>query len=628
MPLLRLIALCCALAPLLATAASTTTAADRPNILWLTSEDHGPDMGCYGDDYATTPHVDALASRGLRYDHAWSNAPVCAPARTTLISGLYPPSTGTQHMRSFAPAPAGKAPYPTFLREAGYYCTNNEKTDYNLSTPADLWDESSRSAHWRNRADPSQPFFAIFNAFQSHESQLRKRPHEAIHDPAHAPVPPYHPNAPAVRQDWAQYYDSVTAADAAAGARLAELAADGLTEDTIIFYYSDHGAGMPGHKRNPNNRGQQIALVVYIPEKFAHLRSADYTPGGATDRLVSFVDFAPTLLSLIGIKPPEWMQGHAFLGEHLTPAPEFMFGFRGRMDERTDFVRTVTDGHYVYVRNFRPDLPAGQHVAYQFQTPTTRLWFEQWQAGELNAAQAAFWEPTPPEELYDLHTDPLEIHNLANDPAHVATKDRLSSALFQHLIATRDLGFLPEGEIKCRAGDTSPYDWARESGHYDVHRLATVAGRATLGPPLPTAVVERQLQDNDSAVRYWTLRHLGLQHPSVAYDHVPHLRNMLDDPSPEVAIAAAELLVHRGNRNDRALALEHLGAFADPTHDHFAAVSALQVIDQLGPIASPLHPLLKTYPRESTDLPHPRYGGYVDRLLEHILAGNETEQPE
>ena len=197
--------------------ATTLLAADKPNILWLTSEDHGPHMGCYGDTYATTPNVDALAAKGLLYAHCWSNAPVCAPARTTLISGLYATSTGGEHMRSMVPFPAGKKMYPQLLREAGYYCTNNAKEDYNLAKPGKVWDESSRKAHWRNRRK-AQPFFAVFNSEKSHESQIRTRPHTQVHDPASVRVPAYHPDTPEVRQDWAQYYDGVTAADADAGA--------------------------------------------------------------------------------------------------------------------------------------------------------------------------------------------------------------------------------------------------------------------------------------------------------------------------------------------------------------------------------------------------------------------------
>jgi uncharacterized sulfatase len=236
-------------------------AADRPNILWLTSEDHGPHMGCYGDTFATTPNGDALAAKGMLFKHAWSCGPVCAAARTTIIAGMYPPSTGGEHMRSMTEMPKGTKMYPQFLREAGYYCTNNSKEDYNLAKPEGVWDESSGNANWKKRKE-GQPFFAIFNETCSHESQLRKRPHVAIHDPAKVRVPAYHPDTPEVRQDWAQYYDQVTLADASAGKRLKELEEAGLAADTIVFYYADHGSGMPRNKRWPCNSGLQVPMVV------------------------------------------------------------------------------------------------------------------------------------------------------------------------------------------------------------------------------------------------------------------------------------------------------------------------------------------------------------------------------
>ena len=327
--------------------------AAQPNIVWIVSEDHGPHLGCYGDSYATTPHVDRLASMSLKYARCWSNAPVCAPARTTLITGLYGPSSGGEHMRSMVPCPSGKAMYPQLLRDAGYYCTNNAKEDYNVEKPGKVWDESSKKAHWKNRPD-GKPFFAVFNSEKSHESKIRVRPHKAVHDPARVRIPAYHPDTPEVRQDWAQYYDVVTEADADAGLRLKELADAGLAEETIVFYFADHGSGMPRNKRWPCNSGLQVPLVVHIPEKYRDLRPADYVPGGTSNRLVSFVDFAPTLLSLAGVKPPGWMQGHAFLGKHTTAPQPFLYGFRGRMDERYDLVRSATDGRYVYVRQYLP----------------------------------------------------------------------------------------------------------------------------------------------------------------------------------------------------------------------------------------------------------------------------------
>ncbi|MBT5903399.1 MAG: sulfatase [Opitutaceae bacterium] len=600
------------------------SAADRPNILWITSEDHGPEMGCYGDEFATTPHVDALAAKGLRYNFAWSTASVCAPARTALISGLYPPSTGGHNMRSKVAAPANKPAYPTHLREAGYYTTNNSKEDYNLILPADLWNESSPKAHYRNRPD-GQPFFAIFNATVSHESKIRTRPHKAIHDPAKVTLPPFHPEDPAIRQDWAQYYDIVSQTDAIAGKHLAELDAAGLTEDTIIFYYGDHGSGMPSYKRNPKNRGLRVPLIVYIPEKYAHLRPADYAPGGSTDRLVGFIDLAPTALSLAGVKPPAWMHGHAFLGEHLARPQKYLFAFRGRTDERMDTVRTITDGRYVYVRNFRPEFPAGVHVSYQMVTPTTRIWFEKFKAGETNAVQSTFWLPSGAEELYDLTNDPHEINNLAANPQHAATRDRLASALFQHMEGTLDLAFLPEAEMDRLVGTESPFDWVREPGNYDFGRVQPIAGHATRGLPTLPAKIRAQLHDSDSLVRYWTLRGLTISDPSEVTRYIADFHELLDDPSVDVSVAAADLLVRHGVNADVSAGLNHLSRWVTPASSHFELMAALTVIDNLGERAVSLHQKIREFPGEDkTDLAR----GYifdVPNLITHILDLKKTD---
>ena len=372
------------LAVILSSAATSLLAADRPNVLWITSEDNGPELGCYGDDFADTPNIDSIASKGMIYLNAWSTAPVCAPARTTIISGLYPPSTGSEHMRSMTRLPESMKMYPQYLREAGYYCTNNSKEDYNLEKPGQVWDESSRKAHWRNRK-PGQPFFAIFNFTVSHESQIRKRPHTPVHDAGKVRVPAYHPDTPEVRRDWAQYYDKITEMDAQVGRVLKELAEDGLTDNTIIFYYGDHGSGMPRSKRWPYNSGLNVPLILSVPHEFRDLAPADYRPGGKSDRLVGFIDLAPTLLSVVGIEPPDYMQGHAFLGTYERTEQPYGYGFRGRMDERYDMVRVVRDKRYIYIRNYMPHKIYGQYIAYMFQTPTTQVWKDLYDQGKLEA---------------------------------------------------------------------------------------------------------------------------------------------------------------------------------------------------------------------------------------------------
>jgi arylsulfatase A-like enzyme len=595
-------------------------AADRPNILWLTSEDHGPEMGCYGDQLAQTPNVDALAAKGLRFTRAWSCVPVCAPARTAIISGVYPSSSGGLHMRSMVPLPNELKLYPQFLREAGYYCTNNSKEDYNCRKPPGLWDESSGKAHWHNRRD-GQPFFAIFNSTKSHESQIRTRPHKAITDPAQVRVPAYHPDTPEVRQDWAQYYDKVSAADADAGARLQELAEAGLADDTIVFYYADHGSGMPRSKRWPSNSGLHVPMVVYFPEKWRHLAPEEYQPGGRSERMVNFVDLAPTLLSLVGIEPPAWMQGHAFAGPHQTKPPQFMFGERGRMDERYDLVRSVTDGRYIYLRNYFPHVSQAQRVAYQFQTPTTRIWWEKFEQGLTTDAQSIFWRvPKAPEELYDLQNDPDEVQNLADSPEHRDILERLRQAQREHAVATRDVTFLPEGEIHTRSEGSTPYELARDDAKYPLERIIAVAELASNlnDDALPQLLAS--LSDPDSAVRYWAaLGYLMRGRDAVASDSEA-LTRALGDSSPYVRVVAAQALVEYGDEGHRAEAFAALAEAASPqTHGVLVSMYALGTIEALGDRAASLRPLVRELQPQGAS-PDGRFNSYVPRLIQSILG--------
>ncbi|MDP3072307.1 MAG: sulfatase-like hydrolase/transferase [Opitutaceae bacterium] len=597
-----------------------TAAAASPNILWISSEDHGPHLGCYGDTFATTPHVDQFATRALRYTRAWAAAPVCAPARTTIISGLHGPSSGGDHMRSMVAYPAGQKMFPQLLREAGYFNANNVKEDYNLPKTPAVWDESSNRAHWKNRP-AGKPFFAVFNSTKSHESQTVKPGATPVHDPAKVRVPAYHPDTPEVRRDWALYYDSVTAADRDAGAVLAQLAADGLADDTIVFYWADHGSGMPRSKRWPSNSGLHVPLLVHIPEKFKDLRPADYRAGGTTDRLVSFADFAPTMCSLAGIKPPAWMQGHAFLGKFIAPAPPYVHGFRGRMDERYDLVRSVTDGRYVYLRNYLPHLSQGQHVDTQFKTPTTAVWRKLYDEGKLNAAQRLFWQtPKAPEELYDLQNDRDEVNNLAASPAHQAILARLRDAQQAHSRRIRDLGFIPEGERLTRAGAQAPYDFGHDDAQYPFERVFAAAELASSLKPDAAPALTQLLADSDSAVRYWGALGLHMRgRPAVAAAHHA-LAAALADASPYVRIAAAEALAQFGEPADLATALPVLAALAHwGRHDVFTALAALHALDALGPKVTPVRDAILALPATGPS-PDSRYAAYIPRILGDLRA--------
>ena len=605
---------------------SLSIAADKPNILWLTSEDHGPEMGCYGDANARTSNIDALASKGMMFKRAWSVAPVCAPARSVIISGVYTSSSGGQHMRSMVALPDTVRLYPRYLREAGYYCTNNSKEDYNVQKPKDLWNASSAASHWRNRA-AGQPFFAIFNSTKSHESQIRIRPHKQITSPAKMRVPAYHPDTPEVREDWAQYYDQVSEADADAGKLLREIESAGLAPDTIVFYYADHGSGMPRSKRWPCNSGLHVPMVVYFPDKWKHLAPKEYQSGGTSERLVSFVDLAPTLLSIVGIEPPDWMQGKAFGGPFQTPPQPFLFGERGRMDERMDLVRSVTDGRFVYLRNYFPHVSQGQHVSYQFETPTTRVWRSLFDDGEANDAQSIFWRvPKAPEELYDLQNDRDEVLNLAGMPEHKSTLDRFRAAQRNHILAIRDVCFLPEAELHLRSVGSSPYELARNESKYPIERIVNAAELASNLDPSALPELKKLLADPDSAVRWWgVLGHL-MRGETAVVGNQDSLNKALADESSSVRIAAAQSLGLYGDDRSRIAALKLLEELAPPKKmGVLVSMAALSAIEALGKNADSLREFVGKLDSKGPS-PDARYDSYVPRLIQNIASSDEATE--
>ena len=609
------------LAPLAACLAAFASA-DQPNILWISSEDNGPHLGVYGDAYATTPNLDALGRKGLVYRHAWSTAPVCAPARTTIISGLYPPATGAQHMRSLTRLPASLKMFPQYLRDAGYYAANNAKEDYNLEKPGQVWDESSRQAHWRKRA-PGQPFFAVFNFTVTHESRIRARPHEAVHDPAGVRVPAYHPDTPESRRDWAQYHDKITEMDALAGEVLRQLREDGLEEDTIVFYWADHGPGLPRGKRWTYNSGLHVPLILYVPEKFQALRPADYRAGGESGRLVGFIDLAPTVLSLAGVEPPAHLQGHAFAGKFEAQPQPYAYGFRGRMDERYDMVRSVRDERFIYIRNFMPHRIYGQYIQYMFQTPTTAVWHRLYQEGRLEPPRTHFWETKPAEELYDLRADPDETVNLAARPEHRGTLERFRAARREWSLAIRDLGFLPESAIHERAGKDAPYALGRDPARYPLGRIMQMAETASSLTADARPALRQGFEDPDGAVRYWAALGALMRGQAEVQALAESLRNALADEVPAVRIAAAEALGRYGADADVERALGVLLDFSDAErHGIYRAMAALNALDYMDGRARSVSAKIAELP-QSDPQAHAKFRAYLPNLIKKIAADLE-----
>jgi len=529
---------------------------DRPNLLWITCEDMSANLGCWGDSYARTPTLDRLAAEGVRYTNAFATAPVCSPARSCLITGVYASSLGTMHLRSQFPIPKTMKGFPSYLRAAGYYCTNNVKTDYNTANERAIiqasWDACSGKAHWRGRKD-GQPFFSVFNDTVTHQSRSMVWPYRQFqqkvqshlapderHDPAKAPVPPYYPDTPVTRRTVARYYDCITAMDKNVARILKELQDDGLADDTIVFFYSDHGAGLPRHKRLVLDSGLHVPLIIRFPGKYQHLAPA--APGETVDRLVSFVDFAPTMLSLVSLPIPEYMQGVAFLGPAAGTPRTCVYGHRDRVDEAYDLARSVRDKRYLYVRNYMPHLSYNQPSAYsdqgEIRGEITRLAAE----GKLQGPQLHYAGPTrPPEELYDAANDPRQLHNLAESAKHQTVLETMRRLHRTWMADSRDVAFLPEVELWKRSEGTTPYDMARAEGNYAQERVIEAAGLVGRGPEALRRQVE-WLGDADAAVRYWAaigLRALGPGAAPAAHA----LAKALDDPAPNVRIEAAGALV-------------------------------------------------------------------------------------
>ncbi|MGF1585973.1 MAG: sulfatase-like hydrolase/transferase [Bacteroidales bacterium] len=601
---------------------SLETIDDLPNILWIVSEDNSAYFtGCYGNPFATTPNLDRMASEGFMYTHAYANCPVCAPARNTIITGVYAASNGNEHMRSNYPKSDKVRTYPDFLREAGYYCTNNAKTDYNFLRGSNdvwlaMWDESSNEAHYRNRED-GQPFFAIFNLGVCHESSIHKQTpvEELRHDPNSVILPPYHPDTPEMRHDWAQYYDKVEDMDTQVGEILRELEERGEAENTIVFYYGDHGGVLARSKRFVYETGTHVPFIIRIPEKYKHLFPSE-KPGDEVNRLVSFVDLAPTLLSLVGVAIPDFMQGDAFLGSQKTVDPEYAFMTRQRMDERYDNVRSIRDSQFRYIRNYMPFRISIQYIDYLFRAPSAQSWLDAIESGLTNEVQSRFFLTKPVEELYDTENDPWEVNNLADNLDYADIMDRMRNALKELMIEVRDVGLVPETEYALYAGDASMYDYMRSNDCpfdelIEASQLATTSGAENID-----AYIEF-LKDDHSAIRYWGATGLLIQkkHAGSAVDA---LKEAAMDESAAVATLVAEALYELGYEDEALVAYSRILTDSKSfgmTDRNFA----LNSIDAINIESKEIIAVLKELYKSSDIEGFQRYSQYDILMSEYLL---------
>ena len=438
----------------------------KPNILWIVAEDMSEYIPSFGDSTIVTPNLSKLAEEGVCYDNFYSPHPVCAPARAAIITGMYANSIGASHMRTgpwfggrpsektledyqkamppdIAPyeaiPPAGVKMFTEYLRSQGYYCSNNSKEDYQFIKTPTAWDESSSEAHWRNRA-PNQPFFSVFNIGVTHEAQIWKKQKDSlwVDQDLKVTVPPYLPDTEIAKQDIRRMYSNIKEMDQKVGDILEELETDGLLDNTIIFWYTDHGGPLPRQKRMLYDSGLKVPMIIRFP--------AGQFAGQRDSRMISFIDLAPTLLSLASIAPPSYMQGKAFLGKHVrVEEPAYIFGAADRFDETTDRIRSVKDQRFKYIKYYDREKPMFLEVAYRNQMPIMQELLRLREEGNLTDEQALwFREHKPQEELFDVQNDPYELHDLSKDPTYKSKLEEMRVACNQWIININDTGMIPE----------------------------------------------------------------------------------------------------------------------------------------------------------------------------------------
>ncbi|MFN6331497.1 MAG: sulfatase [Planctomyces sp.] len=593
--------------------------ADRPNILWISCEDISPLLGCYGAAGARTPRLDGLASEGVLWTRAFSCHGVCAPSRTGIITARHPISLGANHMRSRVELPAGVRLFPELLREAGYYCTNNSKTDYNVVRDLKLvWDESSGKAHWRNRRDPEQPFFAVFNLTMTHESKVwpegwrevvRGLEPGVLRSAADVVVPPLYPDTERVRGDFARLADLIAVMDGEAGRLLDELELAGLADETIVMFWSDHGNGLPRAKRWIYDSGVRVPLIVRVPEKYREWAGAGMA-GSRDERLVSLLDLGPTVLSLAGVGIPEGLAGQPLLGPGRSAGGRrFVYGARDRLDERQDLVRAVRSERYRYVRNLMPWYPALQEISYGERNETMREWRRLGAAGELSEVQGQWLRPRRAEELYDLERDPWELVNRVDDPELSGVLEELRGECDRWQLSEPDVQLLPESLLEREsqsAGLPRGLLFGGESGRLRLEGVLRAAQAAARGEAISVAV---WASESDVAVRWWRLegvwRRLSTG-AAVSAGAMDLLRAGARDVDPVVRLSAAGGLARAGEVQLAADICR--GVLEVAGGEEILRTAVMRVVDESG---GGLFAALRE------DLAVQRGGEYFDRLFQH-----------
>ena len=441
------------------------------NVVWISCEDMGPILGSYGNDIVKTPNLDKLASEGVRYTNAYSTVGVCAPSRFSIITGMYPARLGAHNMRTGdyhnyktpeevshrknigvidkegknipeyeVVPPTHVKPFTEILRTKGYYCANNFKCDYQFNAPFTAWDEVSSTVSYRD-APKDKPFFYVWNTLLTHESRIWERSNQPLTvNPEDIIIPSYFPDIPEVRNDIARKYSNIEAMDKKVGELMNQLEEDGMLDNTIIMFWSDHGGNLLRQKRAVGNSGLNVPLIIRYPNKM--------DAGKVDERIVSLMDLGPTVLSLLNIEPPKHYDGKAIAGPYEDDPREYAFGTADRFDESTDMQRSVLDGRYVYVKNFLPELPLIYRNKYR-ERITMNSKLIQMDSFNMLEGDAAyiFMKTKPVEEFYDLANDPYEVHNIIDNPKYFKRINDFRVALENWQKEINDQGFIAENKL-------------------------------------------------------------------------------------------------------------------------------------------------------------------------------------
>ena len=525
---------------------NTALASSSPNILWITSEDNSIEwISCYGSKNAKTPHIDQLAKEGFRYLYCFDNGAVCAPTRSSWITGMHSISNGTQPMRSGFEIPESISFYNELLQKAGYFTSNCSKTDYNLRgpkgrNPKDFWNYSGGdyAGTWKKRKD-GQPFFTVYNIGESHESRAFGDHNDESVDPNKIILAPYHPDLPEMRNTYAKYASAVSKMDKLVGQAIENLKKDNLYEDTILVYNSDHGGVLARSKRFLYSSGIHCPLIVRIPEKWKHLYPKGKEPGSTIDRIVSFIDMPKTWVSLTGAEMTDNFQGRIFLGPDTEPEPQYHFSWRSRADERFDCVRVMRDEQFAYHKNYAPFAPNGQYLAYMHNMKATGAWERHHRAGKTNPVTGRFFEPRPSEEFYDNFKDFHNIDNQIDDPLHQAKIKELKKELRRQQLKYFDCGLMPE-EMRARIikeNKTTVYAFVRDPALYPLAKYLDYSDLALSRKKANLKTLSKGLTNKDPVIRYWSVVGLLLleEHAKPA---INDLKKALNDQDEIPSLAA------------------------------------------------------------------------------------------